>query len=287
MIPSDAHIGLIAGGRNLPLYIAEGVKQRGLPLTIIEIDPDCPAGQFEDSHRFPLSKFGKIIKTLQKAGVTHICLAGHVGRPDFSHFKPDISAMRYLPGTLKAAKAGDDALLRHVMSIFESNGFKMLPAQILCASLLLPDGPLGALSLPTQHRSDAEQAMKVASMIGKADIGQGAVVAKGVVLAVEAQEGTDAMLDRVATLPAALCGTTKARVGVLAKRLKPGQDSRVDLPTIGPKTVKLAADAGLAGIIADAEEAFVIDREETIRLADHHGLFIVGLPKPDDSDAAS
>ena len=285
MIPQSAHIGLIAGGRSLPLYVAEAVRQRGLRLSIVEIDPDCPAGRFEGSHRLPLSKFGKILKTFEKAGVTHVCLAGHVGRPDFGQFKPDMSAMRYLPGTLKAAKKGDDALLRHVMGIFEANGFKILPAQTLCESLLLPRGPLGAVSLASIHRSDAEQAMKVANLIGKADIGQGAVVAKGVVLAVEAQEGTDAMLDRVATLPAGLSGTSKARMGVLAKRLKPGQDTRVDLPTIGPKTVKLAADAGLAGIIADADEAFVIDRDETIRLADHYGLFIVGLPKQEERDA--
>lgn len=285
MIPKTAHIGLIAGGRNLPLYVAEAVRQRGLKLTTIEIDPDCPAGRFDGSHRLPISKFGKILKTFEKAGVTHICLAGHVGRPDFSQFKPDMSAMRYLPGTLKAAKKGDDALLRHVMSIFEANGFKILPAQAICSSLLISRGPLGSVPLSAAHRSDAEQAMKVASLIGKADIGQGAVVAKGVVLAVEAQEGTDAMLDRVATLPPGLSGTSKARVGVLAKRLKPGQDDRVDLPTIGPKTVKLAADAGLAGIIADMDEAFIIDREETIRLADHYGLFIVGLPKQEDRDA--
>ena len=286
MIPDSAHIGLIAGGRNLPLYVAEAVKQRGLPLTIIEIDPDCPAGRFEDSRRLPLVKFGKILKHLQKTGVTHVCMAGRVGRPDFGSFKPDVSAMRYLPGTIKAARAGDDALLRHVMGIFEANGFQILPAQTLCESLLLPEGSLGSVGLSAAHRSDAEQAMKIASLIGKADIGQGAIVAKGVVLAVEAQEGTDAMLDRVATLPAALCGTYSSRAGVLAKRLKPDQDRRVDLPTLGPNTVQLAAEAGLAGIIADAGEAFVIDREETVRLANHYGMFIVGLPKQSRRDAA-
>ena len=286
MIPDNAHIGLIAGGRNLPLYVAEAVKQRDLPLTVIEIDPDCPAGRFENSHRMPLSKFGKILKTLEKSGVTHVCMAGRVGRPDFGNFIPDVSAMRYLPGTLKAAKAGDDALLRHVMGIFEANGFQILPAQSLCESLLLEDGPLGSVGLSEQHRSDAEQAMKIANVIGQSDIGQAAVVAKGIVLAVEAQEGTDAMLDRVATLPAALCGTYSSRAGVLAKRLKPDQDRRVDLPTLGPKTVQLAAEAGLAGIIADAGEAFVIDRDETIRLANHYGMFIVGLPKQVSRDVS-
>ncbi|MGJ8559514.1 MAG: LpxI family protein [Litorimonas sp.] len=276
---AQRHIGLIAGGLDLPLHVAKSIAETGDRLTVIEIDPDCPAGRFEEAKRFPLAKFGKLLKTMEKAGVTHVCLAGQVGRPDFSNFKPDISAMRYLPGTLKAAKEGDDALMRHVMSIFETRGFEIISAQTLCQSLLLDAGPIGLHSISAAQRADAQRAMEVAQLIGEKDIGQGAVVANGVVLAVEAQEGTDVMLERVAQLPLAIRGDALSRAGVLAKRLKPGQDNRVDLPTIGPKTVELAAAAGLAGIIADAGEAFVIDRAETIRLADEHGLFLVGLPK--------
>jgi len=273
------HVGLIAGGGDLPLYVAQSLRQSETELTIIEIDPDSKPGRFSNSQRFPLAKFGKIMKVLEKARITHVCLAGTVGRPDFSNFKPDMSAMRYLPGTLVAAKSGDDALLRHVLGIFESRGFEIVSAQDLCQTLLLRDGPLGLHSMSKDHREDAQRAMEIAEFIGEKDIGQGAVVADGVVLAVEAQEGTDAMLERVATLPDALRGNPVQRIGVLAKRVKPGQDSRVDLPTIGPRTIELAAHAGLAGIIADAGEAFVIDRAETIRLADEHGVFIVGLPK--------
>lgn len=275
---SGRHVGLIAGGLDLPLHVAEAVRQSGDKLTVIALDPDCPTERFPDAHRLPLSKFGKVLKLLEKAGVTHVCLAGHVGRPDFKTFKPDMSAMRYLPGTLRAAKNGDDALLRHVMSIFESRGFEIVAAQSLCQSLLLPAGPLGSVMLSSNHREDAQRAMEVAEVIGTQDIGQGAVVVDGVVLAVEAQEGTDAMLERVAALPVSMRGKQTARSGVLAKRLKPQQDRRVDLPTIGPKTVQLVAAAGLAGIMADAEQAFVIDREETIRLADAYGIFVIGLP---------
>ncbi|WP_298912341.1 UDP-2,3-diacylglucosamine diphosphatase LpxI [uncultured Algimonas sp.] len=273
------HIGLVAGGGKLPAYVASAIREDGHDLTVMEIDPDCPPGQFGTSLRYPMSKFGKMLKSFDKAGVTHVCLAGTVGRPDFSTFKPDLGAMRYLPGTLMAAKEGDDALLRHVMAIFESRGFAIVSAQSLCSSLLLDAGALGLHGLPDAHREDAQRAMEVARIIGDRDIGQGAVVAKGIVLAVEAQEGTDAMLERVSDLPKALTGQRDRRAGVLAKRLKPGQDDRVDLPTIGPETVRLAAAAGLAGIIADAGDAFVIDRSETVRLADEAGLFIVGLPK--------
>jgi len=208
------HVGLIAGGRDLPTHVAKSVIESGDCLTVIEIDPDCPAGQFEGAKRLPLVKFGKILKTMEKAGVTHICLAGHVGRPDFSSFKPDMSAMRYLPGTLKAAKEGDDALMRHVMGIFETRGFEIISAQTLCESLLLEAGPMGLHSISSDQRADAQRAMEVAQVIGEKDIGQGAIVANGVVLAVEAQEGTDAMLERVMQLPAAIRGDALSRVGV-------------------------------------------------------------------------
>ena len=281
------HIGLIAGGGKLPLHVAQAVRESNDDLTVVEIEPDSPPGRFIGAERFPLAKFGKMVKTMERAGVTHVCMAGTVARPDFSDFKPDLAAMRYLPGTLRAARQGDDALLRHVMGIFESRGFKVVSAQELSQQLLMEEGPLGAVSIHHAHRNDALRAMQVAEIIGTQDIGQGAVVADGVVLAVEAQEGTDAMLERVATLPTAVRGSTATRAGVLAKRPKPGQDMRVDLPTIGPRTVELAAKAGLAGIIVEAGRAFVIDADTVRDLADAAGMFVAGLPQsvPDNGPA--
>lgn len=279
IVPATRHIGLIAGGGHLPVHVAQAVRETDDKLTVIEIDPDARAGQFPIAERLPLSSFGKMLKRLKKAGVTHVCLAGTVSRPDFGSFKPDLAAMRYLPGTVKAARQGDDSLLRHVMGIFEQKGFSIIAPQALCERLLLTDGSQGQIDMSESHRHDAQRAMEVAELIGSSDIGQGAIVAAGVVLAVEAQEGTDAMLERVAALPASLRGTLDARQGVLAKRLKPGQDDRVDLPTIGPRTVELASQAGLAGIIADAGKAFIIDRDRTVDLANKAGLFIIGLPK--------
>jgi DUF1009 family protein len=110
------------------------------------------------------------------------------------------------------------------------------------------------------------------------DIGQGAVVVRGLVLAVEAQEGTDAMLARCAELPAALRGTPEAPAGVLAKTPKPIQERRVDLPTIGVATVMAAAQAGLAGIVGETGGLLVVDRGAVIQRADDLGLFIIGVP---------
>ena len=128
------------------------------------------------------------------------------------------------------------------------------------------------------HKEDAKTACEIASKIGALDIGQCAVVCQGVVLAVEAQEGTDAMLKRVADLPSDIRGSASERKGVLAKMVKPTQETRVDLPTIGPATIENAAAAGLAGIVAEGGRAFIIDKDEVITLADAAGLFIAGLP---------
>ena len=132
---------------------------------------------------------------------------------------------------------------------------------------------------PTDEQlADLRKALHVAETSGELDIGQGAVVCDGLVLAVEAQEGTDAMLARVADLPADLRGAPSARKGVLAKAPKPIQDLRVDLPTIGARTVELAAAAGLAGVGGVAGQLIVIDRAAIDRGGRPAGPVRLGRP---------
>ena len=272
-------IGLIAGGGQLPDYVRSAALEKDALGLVIALDPFVPELKFPDAKRLSLGQFGKMVRSLKKAKCTHVCFAGIVKRPDFARLKPDLKAVRHLPATIRAAGQGDDALIRHVLGLFEQEGFQIISPQEVCADLMLSEGVMGAVPLKDEHRDDALQACKIAAAIGALDVGQAAVVAGGVTLAVEAQEGTDAMLVRLLNLPRELRGTAEARKGVIAKLIKPNQDIRVDLPTLGPATVKLASEAGLAGIVAEAGGAFVIEREETIRLADEAGLFIAGLPK--------
>jgi len=272
-------IGVIAGGGNLPLNVVAAARERDELGKIIVLEGFAEPDRFSDASVLSLGQFGRIVKALRRAKCTHVCFSGIVDRPDFKRLKPDLKAVRHLPGTIRAAAQGDDALMRHVLGLFEQEGFEVISPQEVCADLMLGEGVIGAVPLTDAHRTDALKACETAAAIGTLDIGQGAVVARGVVLAVEAQEGTDAMLDRVAELPEALRGIYGARVGVLAKLVKPTQDTRVDLPTLGPETVRRAAAAGLAGIVAEAGGAFILDREETIAAADAAGLFIAGLPK--------
>lgn len=272
------HIGLIAGGGELPKHVVQAAWQDGHEISVIALEGFAEASDFTDTKILGIAEFGKMIKVLNKAKVTHICFAGLVKRPDFKKLKPDLKAMFHIAGAIKAAKKGDDALMRYLLDLFEKEGFEIIAPQDVCKSLLLPEGLLGRITLTKEHKEDARIACEIASKIGALDIGQGAVVCQGVVLAVEAQEGTDAMLKRVADLPAEIRGSFTDRKGVLAKMVKPTQETRVDLPTIGPATIENAAAAGLAGIVAEGGRAFIIDRDEVITLADAAGIFIAGLP---------
>ena len=277
------NIGVIAGGGDLPKHVAFAASLEGHELYFVALQGFAQIDQYIDVYNdiqsYRVSEFGKIVKYFKKKNCTHICFAGIVKRPNFKTLKPDFKGVVYMPGAIKAAQKGDDALMRYLLSLFEKEGFEVLSPQSLCQSLLLPEGILGKVDIADKHRNDVRKACEIASKIGALDIGQAAIVNHGVVLTVEAQEGTDAMLDRVLTLPEEIRGSAQARSGVLAKMVKPGQETRVDLPTIGPRTVEKAAAAGLAGIVAEGGRAFLLEQDKVIQLADDKGLFIAGLPK--------
>ena len=277
-------LGLIAGGGALPLEIANACRDADRPLFVIRLkgfaDPYLNGFDGIDAG---LAELGKGIKALKQAGCRAVCFAGMVRRPDFSTLIPDLRGLAALPGVILAARHGDDALLRFMVHEFEREGFIIEGAHEVGAGLALGGGPLGRIAPGEVHLPDMKRAMQVARAIGQLDIGQGAVVARGLVLAVEAQEGTDAMLSRCADLPIALRGTPEAPMGVLAKAPKPMQERRVDMPTIGVATVMAAAHAGLAGIVGETGALLVVDRRAVIQRADDLGLFVVGVPhEPED-----
>jgi DUF1009 family protein len=275
-------LGLIAGGGELPLRLARQCQAVGRPLFVIRLKgiADAAMAEFEGAD-VGLAELGKCFKTLKAAGCESICLAGLVKRPDFSALKPDLRGLKVLPGAIAAARKGDDALLRYLVGEFEAEGFMVEGAHEVARGMTLPAGPLGRLSPGPEHRQDIDKAFRVAGEIGRLDVGQGAVVCDGLVLAVEAQEGTDAMLDRCAGLPQALRGAADARRGVIAKRPKPIQEQRVDLPAIGVATVRGAARAGLSGIVGEAGKVLVLDHAAVAQAADELGLFVYGLDPQD------
>ena len=198
--------------------------------------------------------------------------AGIVKRPDFSKLKLDMRGTLLLPKVIAAARQGDDALLRTMVSAFEKEGFKVRGADDVNDGLLAAEGVIAGKEPSGVLLADLKRAAQIAAIIGSEDIGQGCVVRSGLVLAVEAQEGTDAMLARVAGLP------RTDRGGVLVKRPKPIQERRIDLPTMGVGTVEAAAAAGLLGIGLEAGGALILDLEGCKQVAKDVGIFIYGFP---------
>lgn len=273
-------LGLIAGGGALPLSVAARCEAEGRPVFVVRL-----AG-FADPHlaRYPgldagMAEIGRVLSALKKAGCDAVCFAGTVSRPDFKTLRPDFKGMTLLPGIIAEAAKGDDALLRKILSVFENEGYAIEGADDILGGETLPAGALGAVSPTPEQIEDLRKALHVAEKAGELDIGQGAVVCEGLVLAVEAQEGTDAMLARVAGLPADLRGSASDRRGALGKAPKPIQDLRVDMPVMGSRTIELAAAAGLAGVGGVAGKLILIDHPAIVEAADRLGLFVWGEPR--------
>lgn len=271
-------LGLIAGGGALPVELAAHCEAAGRAFAVMRLRGFAdPALARYPGVEVGIGEFGKAFKALRAEGCEVVCFAGDVKRPDFAALMPDARGLLIVPSLIKAARQGDDALLRRVLDEFEKEGFEIEGAHEVVGEMTLPRGRLGKFYPRDEHMADIDKALLVAREIGRLDVGQGAVVCNGLVLAVEAQEGTDAMLRRVAELPQAIRGSAERPRGVLAKAPKPIQETKVDLPTIGVATIQRAARAGLAGVVGEAGGLLVVDREAVTACADDLGLFVLGV----------
>jgi len=281
MAAGDGRLGIIAGAGALPIAIAETVSAKGGDVFVLAIDGLADAAAVAKfPHSFvSLGEFGRAASRLKEAGCRTVTLAGRVARPEFSKLKLDAKGALLMPRLTAAALRGDDALLRAVLAFFEGEGFAVIGSHEAARDLIASAGELGRIAPNKESESDIGHAMKVVEALGALDIGQAAIVCAGLVLAVEAAEGTDAMLMRVASLPETLRGTPAHRRGVLVKAVKPHQERRVDLPVIGVRTIELASAAGLAGIAVEAGAALIVSRNEVIAAADGSGLFLRGFER--------
>jgi len=264
---------VIAGAGVLPRLLAEAAGDTFVVRLSGVTDEAFPAAS---SVECGMAEAGKIIRVLKEADCDAVTLAGLVRRPDFAKLKPDWRGASLLPRVIAAAAKGDGALLNVLVETLEGEGFLVVGAEEVLASLAAPEGSLGALTPGPGHWSDIRKAAAIVAALGPFDVGQGAVVASGFTLAIEAAEGTDGVLARCASLPPSARGGD-GRNGVLVKRPKPGQERRVDLPTVGVQTLKGVYAAGLAGIAVEAGATLVIDREAVRREADRLGLFVYGF----------
>lgn len=277
-------LGIIAGRGPLPCVVAEAASGRGVPLHIVAIRGEA----WDEIERFPHTwvkwgEIGKMFRALDQNGCGDLVIIGGVNRPDFSNVRFDLGAIKTLPFILSLGKGGDDHVLSRVVRFFEEKGYRVHGAGDVAPELLAGEGVLGDNRPSAEDQADIEIALRVVSALGRLDVGQAAVVVRGHVLAVEAAEGTDAMLARCAELRER--SARRGQAGVMVKAPKPGQEQRVDLPTIGPETVRKAAAAGLAGIAVAAGQVLMAERAATIAAANEHGLFLVGKTLRDERES--
>jgi UDP-2,3-diacylglucosamine hydrolase len=269
---ASRRLGIIAGAGGLPQRLIETCRANGRDLFVLALQGEAePAIVAEVPHAWcRMGAAAKGLGLLRDNGVTELVLAGSIRRPTLAAVRPDWRAAKFF-AKVGYRMLGDDGLLSAIVKELEIEGFRLIGAHELLSAATMPEGPLGLVRPSADADNDIARGVTIARALGALDIGQAVVVQQGLVLGVEAIEGTEALVRR--------CGALR-RDGpgaILVKLAKPGQETRVDRPTIGPQTIAAAVEAGLQGIAAEAGATLLLDRDQVIDDADRAGLFVVGI----------
>jgi DUF1009 family protein len=275
-------VAIICGGGSLPLTVADTVERSGRPVVLFPIHGWAdPSGFTRYRHHWlHLASAGRFRRLARMEGCRDVVMIGNGVRPAIHELRFDWLTLRLLPRIIRIFRGGDDKLLSGVAQIMEDQGFRLIGAHEVAPEILVGEGPLGLIRPSAAHAQDVERGFELISAIARFDVGQAVVVADNRVLAVEAAEGTDRMLDQIAVLRAEGRIKIQGGTGVLVKSPKPAQDRRIDLPSLGPRTVEKAARAGLAGIAVAAGETVIAEPLRVVEAADRAGLFVVGRRRP-------
>jgi len=276
-------LAVICGGGSFPFLVADAAQRRGRGVLLFAIrgwaDPVAVARY--PHHWAGLGQFGRFRRLARAAGCRDVVIIGTMLRPSILNLRPDLASLRYLPRIARLLRGGDNHLLSGIARVlFEANGFRVIGAHEVAPDILVPEGVLGRHRPCERDHADMARGLALIAAMGPFDIGQAVVVADNYVLAVEAAEGTDQMLARVAALRRERRVRLSGKVGVLVKAPKPAQDRRLDLPSVGARTVAAAAEAGLAGIAVEAKGAITADVAAFVEAADAAGLFVFGIAAP-------
>lgn len=269
-------VGIIAGGGQFPRLVAESIRASGGRAVICgfhgHTDPElrAVADAFSLVH---LGQFNKVLAFLRRQGARRVCMAGAISKPRALQFRPDLRALRIV---FSLRRKGDDALLRAIIEDFEREGFTVVPASEFAPLLRCPAGRLSRRPPAEEEWQDIRFGWPVGATLGRFDIGQCLVVKQGMVVAVECLEGTDATIRRGAELGGAGC--------VALKMVKPGQDERADLPSVGLETIRRLVEGQYRCLAVEAGKTLFFDMEAALALADRHDLAIVALT-PEEIDA--
>ena len=277
MSGSTRPLAILCGGGGLALEAAKLARQNGREVFLVGIVGSASI----DIESFPhiwlkLGELGKLFGALEERKIKDLAILGAVSRPEFADLKLDWGAVKRAAEIARIFRGGDNNLLEGVARIFEREGMTIVGAQDFAPQLLAPTGLIAGRAPDDEGQADIKFGVAMLGALSPFDVGQGAVIARGRVLAIEAAEGTDAMLSRVADMRASRRLKFKGRAGVFVKAPKRGQDMRLDLPTVGLRTLESAARAELAGVAVAAGEVLIAERDHFVAVAEAAGLFVVG-----------
>ena len=275
-------LAIVCGGGAFPAAVADAVRRRGREVILFALRGFADAASIQQyPHQWIyLGAVGRVIRLMKQKGCRDVMFVGAVYRPRLRDIRLDWTTIRWMPAYIRVARHGDDQLLSNIAMLFGNMGMRVRGIQEVAPELLIPVGALGRHRPSAAEEAEIMLGRRALQALGPLDVGQAAVVVGGRVVAVEAAEGTAAMLARVAEIKRSGRVIAAARAGVLVKAPKPGQDRRIDLPAIGVDTVKQAAAAGLAGIAVEAGGTIAADANALVRAADEAGLFLLGF-EPD------
>ena len=269
-------IGILAGGGLLPELIIRNCQETGREFHVIAFSGQAKRRAFIDvPHTWVrLGAAGRTISILRNFNVKELVLAGNVKRPSLAMLWPDIWTARFLFNT-KSFNRGDNGLLGNLIrTLEEKEGFSIVGADELLPNIVAKVGVYGNVYPNNEDKNNIKVGVHGAQNLGRQDIGQSVITRSGKVLLSEDIHGTNSLLLRAKEL------RLKSADGVLVKVKKPGQERRVDLPTIGPDTIQEAAFAGLRGITVEAESTLVLNLKSIIQTANKYNLFIQGIKVP-------
>jgi UDP-2,3-diacylglucosamine hydrolase len=279
--PGRGPVAIICGGGSFPAAVADAIARRGRRPVMFGIRGWAEPNVIERyaHHWIALGQAGRFFRLADAEQCRDVLFIGTVLRPPLSQIRLDWLTVRLLPRAVGFFRGGDDRLLSGIAGVAEGGGLRVIGVHEVAPEILVPEGVLGRYRPSERDRTDIARALQLIAALGPFDVGQAVIVADNNVLAMEAAEGTDNLLARVAELRRQGRVVTPRGVGVLVKAPKPGQDRRLDLPSIGQRTIENAARAGLAGVAVAAGSTIIADAGKVTAAADREKIFLIGVPE--------
>ena len=260
-------IGLFLGDTDFSEIVLRKIKRLNKKYFIIDFSKNNKFKKDINSHRISIGKFGKILSLIKEKKSKKVLFAGKIAKPKFSTLRLDLKGIYYMPGVIKASKLGDAAIIKSIIKILDKEGVKVISSIFFNPELAVNVGTFTKLKPSTECIKSIKKGIKYFRGLNELDHVQAIIVKDSKILAVEGRQGTKVMLSKI----------KKKTDGILIKLPKKKQDLRMDLPTIGLKTLKDCKKYGLKGIVLKSKKNIVLDKNKCVSFANRNKIFIKAI----------